>query len=224
MFVASVAAACCMPDVANAAIETVGGSFAPVMTPYNNQSIAIEQFDTALGTLESVTIRADGSGYFAQWYQNTSTAFNNVEVSQSLQMTLSVGLNNILTFGQSINQSHLLAAYDGSGYFTGVSGAWGTQNYAITAQDQSVLTSPSYLSLFTGTGFTGLNLSASAFGRATDSNGNFFGGWQTLAGAELTVSYQYSAVPEPSTWLAGVFAVGYLLFFARRNQLLDNHL
>jgi len=215
--VVTIADFCSLPNVASGAIESFSSIFAPAITTYNSQPIAIQQFDPAFGTLQSVTVKADWSGEFKQFYQNTSTSSpNNVEISQSLHMILSDGVNNLLVFDDSITPPlYSLAVYDGSSpFFTGSSG--GKQNYFFARENQ--IAAPDSTE-FIGSGIANLYLSASAYGSAQDSNGNFFGGWNTIAGAIITVSYDYIAVPESSTWLAAVFAVSVLFIGTNKLRL-----
>jgi len=191
-----------------ASIETVYGSLPATLTSYDDAAVAVQQFDPNLGTLQSVTIQISGTGDFTQYYQNISTGSGDtIAVSQTLDMTLALGSANILSLNQVNQHSYAVSAWNGSPpFYSGTAG--GTASYAVTAGSQTQLTSSADLAAFRGSGLTDLLLSALAYGSVTDANGgNFFGGSSVAAGANLTVEYNYSSVPEASTWLpaAGIF-------------------
>ena len=193
------------PPAAKASIETVYGSLPATLTSYNNSAIGIQQFDPNLGTLQSVTIQINGTGDFTQYYQNISTGSGDtIAVSQTLEMTLALGGETVLSINQVNQHSYAVSAWNGSPpFYSGAAG--GTESYAVTANGQVQLTSAADLAAFSGSGLTDLLLSALAVGGVTDVNGgNFFGGSSVTAGANLTVEYNYSSVPEAATWVSGV--------------------
>ena len=197
----------------NAALETmtVTGSVLPTDTDYND-SIAIRQFDASLGTLQSVTIMAQGSGQFSQFYQNRSTrSTGTVTISQSLDLILSMPVGGLLELTQTEPHTYArVPVYDGSDYFKGASS--GSKDYAVTAENQVTLTDASSLASFTGSGISDFLVSASGSGASSHINGNFLVGWSTIAGLDLAVVFSYIAIPEPSTWMAGVFALASFIF------------
>ena len=202
---AMLAAFCILPGTTHASIETVYGSLPATPTSYENASLAIQQFDPSLGTLQSVTMNVGGTGNFNQYYQNISTGSGDtIAVSQTWDLTLGLGGNTILSLNQVNQHSYAVSAWNGSPpFYSGTAG--GTASYAVTAADQTLLTSPADLTAFSGIGLTDLLVSALAHGDVTDVNGgNFFGGSSVTAGANVTVEYNYSAVPEASTWLPAI--------------------
>jgi hypothetical protein len=224
------AVVCGFPSVVRATVETENGSLPATLTSYNDASVGVQQFDPGLGMLESVTIEANATGNFTQYYQNISTAAGDtIAVSQTLDMTLGLGSGTLLNLSQVNQQSYDVSAWNGSPPFlTGTAG--GTAKYDVTAFNQTTLTSPADLAAFIGSGDIDLLLSAMAFGSVTDINGgNFFGGSSVTAGANLTVVYNYNTIPETSTWLpaggivlwfvtAGWMARGKNFHFLRRKQ------
>lgn len=199
------AGGCFLPGAAKASIETVYGSLPAALTSYSDAPIAVQQFDPSLGVLQSVTISMVGTGNLTQYYQNISTGSGDtITVSQTLNMALALGSETLLNLNQVNQNSYAVSAWNGSPPFlTGTAG--GTQTYAVTLADQTQLNSAADLAQFSGSGLTDLLLSAMAFGGVTDVNGgNFFGGSSVTAGATLSVAYDYSAVPEASTWLPAI--------------------
>lgn len=192
-----------MQSSVKASIETVYGSLPATLTSYNDAAIAVQQFDPNLGTLQSVTIQISGTGDFTQYYQNISTGSGDtIAVSQTLDMTLALGSETVLSLDQVNQHSYAVSAWNGSPpFYSGTAG--GTKSYAVSAGGQTQLTSATDLSAFSGSGLTDLLLSALAYGSVTDANGgNFFGGSSVAAGANLTVEYNYSSVPEAATWVS----------------------
>ena len=202
IFLSGLVSICMIPSAVKASIETVYGSLPATLTSYDDAAIAVQQFDPNLGTLQSITIQISGTGDFTQYYQNISTgAGDTIAVSQTLDMTLALGGETVLSLDQVNQHSYVVSAWNGSPpFYSGSAG--GTESYAVTASGQTQLTSATDLAAFSGSGLTDLLLSALADGSVTDVNGgNFFGGSSVAAGANLTVEYNYSSVPEASTWL-----------------------
>jgi hypothetical protein len=193
---------CVLPSLTHASIETVYGSLPASLTSYEDAAISVQQFDPSLGALQSVTIEVTGTGNFTQYYQNISTGSGDtIAISQTLNLALQLGSEAILDLSQVNQHNYVVSAWNGSPpFYAGTAG--GTQSYAVTAAGHATLTSPTDLAEFSGSGLTDLLLSALANASATDSNGgNFFGGSAVTAGANVTVAYNYSAVPESATWL-----------------------
>ncbi len=214
-------------------METVTGSLLPGNTDYSD-SIAIAQFDTSLGTLESASITAQATGQFTQFYENLSTkSLGSVTMSSGLDLILNLPSSGSFELTQTATGTYSsIPSYTGSTfrfdgsspYFTGPSS--GSQSYAITVEKQALLQSEADLAQFTGSGVANFMVNASGFGTATVNSGNFATAWSTLAGLNLSVTYEYIplenmiAVPESArwTWFAGMFAVVGLFTCIRTQQ------
>lgn len=206
ILISGMAGICWLPMVASASMETLteDGSLSPTLTSYSDAAISVQQFNPSLGTLQSVTLELSGTGSFTQYYQNISTGSGDtITVSQTLDLTLALGDETLLSLEQVNPHSYMVSAWNGSPPFlTGTAG--GTQSYPVTVSGQSQLL-PADLAAFTGSGVTDLALSAMAFGSVTDANGgNFFGGSSVMAGANVAVVYDYDAIPESATWMPGI--------------------
>jgi hypothetical protein len=205
---------------AKAAVQIVGATLPLVQTDYKD-SLAVAQFNPDMGTLESVTITATGSGQFSQYYQNLSTSSaGSVTISQNFDMMLSLPATSTVIADLNVtpgNQTHSLQAYAGTPYFTGTSG--GSQTYTVSNAKTVILDSSPSLAAFTGSGMADFLVTANGSGGSNNNTGNFLVGWSTLAGLELSVIYTYNAIPEPSTWMAGIFAVAGGLVFISRSHL-----
>ncbi|MBC8002963.1 MAG: choice-of-anchor E domain-containing protein [Opitutaceae bacterium] len=208
-----------LPNNARAAIQTVSGSKAVETTTYLNAPIAVQKFDSALGTLQSVTIRATGTGSFTQFYENTGGSVNNITINQTLNMALAMPVSGSpLNWSQTENHTYSsVPGFDGGFSFSGPSG--GTILYSVNASSQTTLSGVD-LAQFIGSGLANFLFSASGVSSNSDTTGNSSRGALLQAGADVLVSYDYVAVPEASTWLAGVVALGGLFVGAARRRLL----
>ena len=212
---------------ASAAIETKNYSYviAPIPTNYKDTR-TITPFDSSLGTLDSVTISAQATGQFTQRYQNFSPSSADLfTISQNLDLIVS-----LLPSGASIlpdlilssgNQTYLTQPYTGTAFFSGVSGGM-TSFQAATSSSVTLFTG---LDQFADSGLA-FQVAANGSSSITETNGNYAAGGQTLAGLNLSVTYDYIpvgdmiAVPESATWtwFAGVFAAAGLLTCIGKRQ------
>ena len=212
---------------ASAAIETVTGSILPSKADYH-KSLLVEQFDPALGTLQSVTITATGTGQLDQFYKNRSPQSpGRVTISQTLDMIVNMPVPSSPLLDLKQTETHTysrLPVYDESlQSFAGSSS--GLQPYFFTPEVETVLSSD--FSQFIGSGLATFLVTATSSGNASHLNGFFSAGFSTKAGLDLSVTYDYIplqtmiAVPEPSTWswLAGGFAVASLSIGINQRRL-----
>jgi len=208
---------------AGAAVETFTESYPLTPTDYNNVPLAVPQFDSAAGQLESITITATGTGQFTQYYQNLSTSSGNVfTMSQTLDLLLSLpasGPGSLLDLSLSSGIHTYSTQPFTAGSIPNYSAPSGGISPAYSATDSSTpltLQDASSLSEFTGTGSMIFLLSANGSSANTETTGNFFAGGLSSAGLTLTVAYDYLAAPETSNWpwLGGLCGLG-ALFLAR---------
>jgi hypothetical protein len=208
--------------------ETLPTVTYPLTQTDYSTGLEVAQFDSALGQLQSVTITATGTASFTQFYQNLSTSSANLfKISQNLDLLLSLpasGPASIVNLNLSSGtQTYYTPKYTGTPYLSGPSG--GTVNYSAAASDSAVLSSSSAaFSQFSGSGSVDFLLIANGSSTITETNGNYFAGGQSLAGLNLTVTYDYTspvvAAPEPLTWtwMAGVFAMSGLFIGMGKRQ------
>jgi hypothetical protein len=200
----------------HAAVQTVTVSIASGAAGYN-EAISIPQFDGSEGTLESVTVSLAGTGNFVQMYENLGAEPEPIIISQSLQLGLELRSRywqfpqQIISLSQNQVSEYRPAAFDGHIGFGGSSG--GTYTYAVTAAGQATLVSAEDLSQFTGQGFADLYFSTDVTLEQFISGGDGAAAGNLRVGADITVSYDYLAVPEAAAWapaslvlLAGAWA------------------
>lgn len=178
-------------------------------TAYNapGLTIYIPQFDTTLGTLNSISISTTTS-------EVANVSVNNTDLNNAWSFTngkAEVFLN--VTGPSSFSQYVTTDAIQPSGTVAANS----TQNYpGLTGSQTSSNTVTTGLSSFEGVGSNNLSFAAtvlsSSFSGTTSAPSNtlYFGGGSSL-GVDLTVVYDYTAtsVPEPTTLaLMGTAIIG----------------
>lgn len=169
--------------------------------------ISIEKFDSALGTLKSVTLSYSASMKGQGGIENRSATPRSVTVNLSGLLSLS-GPNsaNLFQLNPQKNLAYNLARYDGKLDYAGASGRTFEGLTADTSGTQ-VFTDPNILQWFTGSGMLDFLFTATAQSAVTGS-GNISSFINTFAKADLNITYDYdpTPIPEPSTMLglAGV--------------------
>ena len=181
-----------------AAVEVVIVSAPPAVADYSDREIELPQFNSSLGFLESVTIDFQGTGAFVQVLHSPAEAQSHGELSEqeSLSLLLETGEGEkLISLRQSVRHPNCsLRREPGSDWTT-------VETEPVTVSGQKTLTAEDDLMQFTGSGLVDLFLSA----RSGDGGEEFLDGFWT-AGADIKLVYNYTAVPENSTWLTSVFA------------------
>ena len=151
-------------------------------------NIAVPSFNSALGTLNSVTLLVNGNIAVSARVTNISgntDAFSNLDASLPVTITAP---------GIAISQTFLAGGPYSGTVGPGQTVTGGSQNNPFSATGAGTVAS------FTGNGSTTVALtfkggSVSASGTGVD-NETFFGG-TGVANATLTVTYDYTAAPPP---------------------------
>ncbi|HEX4265918.1 MAG TPA: choice-of-anchor E domain-containing protein [Verrucomicrobiae bacterium] len=208
---------CCCGNGAGAAMSTITEtvSLTPELTDYSDAPVAFQKFDASLGRLCSVEIILQGTGELTQQYENTSKRAASKQFHQSLELLLTLpdARHPFLKARQNENHNYRADAFDGDVDFGGASGDAST--YAVAGEDRTRLTSRQRLGFFTGSGLADLFLSTRTRfnGRA---NAKSIREAQVLAGADITIVYNYVpvsppvlvSVPEPDGYAVGTGLVG----------------
>ena len=184
-------------------------------TDWVGQTVSIQQFDPALGTLVGIEFTLAG-------HVEGSAGFENLDLlspqTGTVNLTAEIELQNpdtslIVLVAPLASESDPVLEYDGTTDYKGPSG----KTYPDLNDDVSdTVTSPPVVTnfaLFTGLGTIDLPVEATAKSYAT-SSGNYASTFSTSASAEVTVTYMYEIVPEPVTALL----LGLPVMFLRRRR------
>lgn len=193
-------------------------SFATTSPTNWNQTLALPLFNPILGSLNSVTLQVLGGVYGNVRLENEDASAAAISYTLAAQVT-ATGLSGItVVVLPAASGTFNASVYDGTTDFGGTSGTTfsGLFNTASNATSSSVL---ALLAAYTGAGTFNVNVAASGTSSSSGS-GNWLSGFNTRAGALVTVTYDYDApiqTPEPASFVlagAGLIAAG---LFRRRN-------
>jgi hypothetical protein len=184
-----------------------------------DRDLVVSQFDSSLGTLNSVSIAAStalqaelgfenikttGGGTFSiyTYWPSDPTQYTYADIN------LSFNSSNILTSGYSDAHQYTktLAVFDGTIDYAGTSGAI-LANFSDA--DNTSMFYNSSLAQFIGTGNLTFGLLTNAFTALSVSGGNGATSMATIGQASVSVTYDYTPVPEPVT--LAILSIGGLL-------------
>jgi hypothetical protein len=213
-----VAMATLLCTAANADLLTYTAS-APMAQTDWTRALLLQKFDSSLGTLNSVTLTLNASMSQTLMYENLdgpgSITFE-ITGGQKTRCEYAVsftGGSQLLADTILNTPTYLFEAFDGGFDFGGTSGA--THVVGLSQSSGNVYTGVD-MAAFVGTGVLDLSLTTGAHGASAwqATSGNIAVGVSTIAGAEVSVAYDYTAVPEPAT--IGLLSLGGLLLARRR--------
>jgi hypothetical protein len=170
------------------------------------QTLAIPAFNPLSGTLESVVISAVDKAQISASITNNAAAAETFSVTDTVNFSLAFNGTTILN-----DQGHVVASKTYTSLAKGGSASFGTYNLTNSTGPNTII-DPTLLSALTGTGTVNLAFAANASVGTGGSGGNVFISPTTMAGAIVTVTYNFispNIVPEPAS--VAMTAVGMLL-------------
>lgn len=164
-------------------------------------SIVFPQFNSALGTLESVTLSFTSSASTTWGVSNAVGAgmASHLSAYTGLQMSIEDSGNNFL--GNDPEYTLNTPTYTPANLVGGATATSGLNT--VTGGSTNIYTAAPILGEFTGAGT--ISLDASTFTQTFESshNGNVTWTQNSYAGLTGVILYTYTPVPEPTTMVAG---------------------
>lgn len=181
------------------------------------KTLSVQKFNQNLGTLNSVSFTLKGSATGSIGVENTSKtriSSVNATLSSTIQVNSNIGGTDTLLVQvlPSELQKFTLAKFDNTVDYAGTSGK--TINISTPAVDEETQTydSADILNAFIGSGKLGYTIDAESSSFA-QGGGNLTTNFSSFAGAELQITYDYTAgsgaaVPTPPTAAGTILAIG----------------
>jgi hypothetical protein len=210
-----------MTASAGASLVSYTDSVSGLFNLVADRDLVVPQFDSSLGTLNSVTIAVSTALQASLKAENTNPitpasgtkAFNVYTYWTSdptqytrASVTLSFDSSAISTAGYMDATKYVLnlTKYDGVTDFAGTSGATAA---TFSPSDSDILFYDSGLTSFIGTGDLTFGLVSDAY-TALQSPGNFAASMSTTGQAGVTVAYDFTPVQEPTPEPATICLLG----------------
>ena len=177
---------------------TVSFSAAKGATTTNwTDTLSLQQFNSALGTLTSVVFTYGGNITSIFREESLDAATATVTVNTAGNLVFGLPISNTLNFANSATR--VVTAFDGTIDFAGASG-FGPLSVVATNSGTSTFTSG--LASYIGAGIYGVGVAANASSFASGA-GNLISQINTNAAANIVVTYNFTPtatqIPEPGS-------------------------
>jgi hypothetical protein len=220
-------------EVANAESITYSNNLTSLFN-IDNQSLLIPKFDTALGTLNSVSVTASVNTFGEVGLENTNPTspisnrhFKTFYIDPDLgpqtthgQLGLTFDSQSLANVSWDVSNDYTLnlSIYDGNTDYAGTSGFEAT--YVDTTDSQVINYSlAADLAKFTGTGNVDFIANGSAYSVLVTPSGNVSTFMSTKGTANVSLTYGFSPVPEPATFVMLAVGTMCMLAYAWRRRL-----
>lgn len=179
---------------AHADLQTYTASI-PLETTNWTRTASLPRFNTALGTLEGVSLSITGHIEGTAKYESLDTQAATITINFTANLSVRRPDNNVVLLSSSpvFNRVDMVTAYDGVLNFAGTSGA----TYNAISSDQTTQFVPAFplnaadQALFVGAGNVVFSVSANGQTTATGA-GNLVSSFSQKASATLSVTYFYT--------------------------------
>ncbi len=180
----------------------------PLTTTNWSNTISFPMFDPALGTLDRITFVLTGHVEGAAMFESMETIPATVTANLSAKLTLMRPDNSLLVMAIPVaSVTETVDSFDGTIDFSGASGRKYEGLSANRVETLTVFPPSADFGLFSGAGNIVLPIKAEGFSSGSGA-GNLLLQFNTLASAQATITYDYTAVPEPSGILALLTGIG----------------
>ncbi|MFV0476164.1 MAG: choice-of-anchor E domain-containing protein [Pikeienuella sp.] len=179
---------------AAAATLTFSDNIDTTQTDWTN-TLSLQQFDSSLGALQSVTITLTGAVEGQAKGESLDSAASTVTLNLSADISAATsGFGMLVETNPLVGQSYNFGSFDGDIDFAGASGADTGQINA--SDDDYIMLTGTDMDEFIGLGTVEYVLQSMGTSSATGS-GNLITQFATFASAMLTVSYEYEEATTP---------------------------
>ena len=172
-------------------LQTCNSDSIPLQTTNWSNTVTINQFDPALGILQSVEFQLTGGIFGSASIESLDAQPSTVTTDYQAAITLTrPDLSVLVVAVPNQNFVDMLTAFDGTIDFGGTSGITHA-NISVQDMQQATSSTPADLALFTGPGTIILPVDAAGSSTASGS-GNLITQFLTDAEASVTVCYNYA--------------------------------
>jgi hypothetical protein len=179
------------------------------LTDWTPTSLLFQQFNTSLGTLQSVTLSFSSDLQTTLTVTNTALSSSSGTAKTELQLTINDGGNHLASSPQFdiLSPAYSYSLNSGDSSSSGLLSQSSTSNNTYT-------TAP-VLAEFTGTGNFGITATTFTQTVLSNTGGNTAASQVTQADLTGSVTYTYIPVPEPSSALMALTGLGMVAGFRR---------
>lgn len=172
---------------ANAAVIT---SSAPLIleTTEINQTLTLDQFDSSLGTLNSITIQFFGRGVSSATIENTAANPQNFRFGSTLDLLFSGPLSDLVS----------IPLFDTNGFVTIASRATLDLGSVDISDSLTLSVAPSAFAAYIGAGDLSFTCESFVTNTQSGGGGNVVVRQSTQAACGASVTYDYTAATTPS--------------------------
>lgn len=183
------------------------------------EQISIQKFNSSLGTLRGITIGFTGDMLGDASFENRSNRSTNVTVNLAGIFGLQLNEQSLFTLNPLQANTYQVTSFDGNEDNRGTSGKT-INGLTATQSSTRTFTDSQFLQSFIGTG--NVNFLFSAIANSTvRGSGNIASGVNTLARANVSVTYDYdpAKIPEPSAAI-GIGVIGGIALLSKSKKKL----